>query len=120
MNITNCTPCELTFGNKEHPFQNIRETQLLAKAHNIINTMDWIPLVGVISGIARCLLIGTLSLIHKDKLNRDIEAAKNTKTWFKIEMARGAVSTLGLGFLFMVPDIIFNMNRSQREANRFV
>jgi len=110
----NNSPIELTFGHfpESHPFRKADETRKLATTHNILNTLDWIPVIGIISGIARCILTGFIAAKYKKELSMNVPESKLVKNWLVTEAIRGVVSTLGLGFLFMVPDILFNMHRN--------
>ncbi len=109
------SPVELTFGHfsSSHEFRKVHHTRKFAIAHNVLNTLDWLPLIGIISGLARCIITGVLSVKYKQMMNGEVSEfeIKQIKKWLGAEAIRGAVSTLGLGFLMIVPDILFDLHR---------
>jgi len=110
------TPIELTFGHYSKSHSSYKRIKPLAVTHNILNKLDWIPLVGIISGIARSIITGSLALIGRKQffgLYQKTDDMKAFRKWLKFEAIRGAISTIGLGFLFIVPDVLFQMNENQ-------
>lgn len=104
------TQVEMTFSlyPANHPAH--KEMNTGAIVHNVLNVADWIPLLGVISGIFRLTIA---ILIYA--LGQKEEAPASMLTWAFYEGVRGTISTLGLGLLFIVPDILFTIHRALLE-----
>lgn len=107
----NKSPAELTFGfyTDSHPFLRNSKSDILPLAiiHNVLNVVDWIPLIGIISGIFRCIITGVLAKNNQDILTLNREETAAAKKWLITEGVRGVVSALSLGFIFCIPDLLF-------------
>lgn len=121
VNPTNIyTPTQLTFGHYDKKHLFYERFRPLAITHNILNKIDWLPVICTISGIFRMIITSGLALFGRNKnvgLYDQTEETKTIRQWLKLEAIRGLVSFVGLGFLFIVPDLIFSLNQNERTID---
>lgn len=103
-------PLEATFGY----FNTSYSTDKNIGMHRIINltkALAYIPVVGTIIGIAHIIFYS--QLISKGNYS-DSERA-----FAYLQVARGCFEALSIGVIFLIPDLIFTINREFECAKKY-
>lgn len=94
------------FYTKKHPFikkffvPENKLTRTLYKIHNFVNIVGYFPVIGAIAGISRIVLACF-------KIDSQLNSLK------KMEIFRGIIEIIGLGFLMMIADIYHRIELSR-------
>jgi len=89
----------------KHPIMD-KKAKPEAMIHNVMNVIDWIPTVSLITGIARTIF----SAIQLRKECARFSPIKSIKAVWSAELFRGVVATIGLGILFLPFDLYYTKN----------
>lgn len=89
-----------------------------ARHKNITNIIGYIPIIGIIAGLYRMIMNyhflqsawPVLSVANAG--NWPYDEFLSRKSFHAAEFSRGVLEGVSLGFLFIVPDIIFTIGRS--------
>lgn len=72
---------------------------------NVISIMGYIPIVGIISGIIRIVL--SAQQMNKEKCD---------KAYHAVHITRGVFEILGLGSLYLIPDLLVTAGRISKAG----
>lgn len=74
---------------------------------NVLNGLSWLPVVGIISGIARLVFT-----YQESKKFEYVDPKSPFKRFLNVNYIRGALEVLSLGFIvFPILDIVFSIRR---------
>jgi hypothetical protein len=87
-----------------------------ATLYNILTVTGYVPVIGTIIGIARIVLGST---------TKNMQPSDKIRQYSNAQICRGAIETLSLGFLFIIPDLIATIaracsNSSKKERNEII
>lgn len=112
MNSTSLTTCALGFVSRSSLFseylknEDPKEADSRILAWNMLNIIGYIPVLGIISGIFRQMI-----------LKKDFPDCSNDPrnhrfaNFVKIQRVRSWMEIFGIEFLLLVPDLIFTIGR---------
>ncbi len=86
----------------KYPIIN-KKAKAKAMIHNVMNVIDWIPTVSLITGIARTIFA---AIQLREECAR-FSPSKGIKAIWSAEIFRGVVATIGLGILFLPFDLYY-------------
>jgi hypothetical protein len=83
-------------------------TETYYDTQNFLNVIGWIPLFGTIVG---CIRIGSTAAmwVGDNKSHRS-----RHRKYFAVSGLRGAIETLSLGWVFIIPDLVVTSSEKRR------
>ena len=81
-------------------------------AQNVLNVLGWFPGLGTPIGIIR--ITSTIYMIVTDEKSHK----GSHQRYYFVSIVRGVLEILGLGFLFVIPDIIFSFRSRKKKFNK--
>lgn len=81
-------------------------------AQNFLNVLGWFPGIGTPIGIIR--ITSTIYMIITDEKSHK----GSHKRYYLVSIIRGIIEILGLGFIFVLPDIILSFGNRKKNFNR--
>lgn len=109
-------PLEATFGYFNTSYSTSENMRKMHRTINYINVLGYIPGIGTIVGIARIIFFGKF-------IPSNNHYSKNELAFSIFQVARGCIEIVWLGSIFLIPDLIFTINReletAMKENTRF-
>ena len=97
---------EYLFNEEEYDFG-----EFYYDAQNFLNVFGWFPGFGTPVGVIR--ISSNLFIMATD----DKRSKKRHKKYYLVSIIRGVVEIIGLGFFFLIPDIVASF-RTRRKAKK--
>jgi hypothetical protein len=103
------SPLEATFGYFNSLCSTTEHMKKMHRNINLMNGLGYIPIIGTIIGIARIFFFS--QFIPKNK-----HYSKNELAFSCLQVGRGCIEMFSLGAIFLIPDLIFTINRELEIA----
>lgn len=87
-------------------------TETYYDSQNVLNVLGWIP---VLSSVTGCIRIGATGVMW---VGDDESHRSDHKKYFLVSGLRGGVEFCGLGWLFIIPDLVMT-GRPHKPYSRF-
>ncbi len=98
---------KFTGNNNPMPLEKIKKLPKINLVKNLVTVAGYIPVVGTIAAIAKLVLISRLEKeMSEDPIKQVVQ------NYLTMQKIRSGIELTSLGFLLLIPDIIFTIERN--------
>lgn len=77
---------------------------------NVANAVGYVPVLGLITGVARAIFFWKMMNAHVDQMS-DLD-----RKVCRLQVVRGVVEAMGFGLVYLVADILITLERNEQKT----